>query len=127
MTVMQPVYIPWECRGSASELQEFSQLMSYRCVLRAMVQGFNNVNAVLRGGHSYAAVLLVQILLTKILVTSICRGSGALNMSAASTTTVLPHASDRRTRHGEPQKSIPSHAGLIGGIYAPSIFQGAPS
>jgi hypothetical protein len=41
-----------------------------------LVQGFNNVNAVLKGGSDYAAVLLVQILIAKILVTSLCRGSG---------------------------------------------------
>jgi hypothetical protein len=40
------------------------------------VQGFNNVNAVLKGGSDYAATLLVQILIAKILVTSLCRGSG---------------------------------------------------
>ena len=40
------------------------------------MQGFNNVNAVLKGGSDYAAVLLVQILIAKILVTSLCRGSG---------------------------------------------------
>jgi len=55
-----------------------------------LYQGFNNVNAILKGGHMYEASLLLQILATKVVVTSVCRGSG-----------------------------------LVGGIYAPSIFQGA--
>lgn len=49
----------------------------------SLVQGFNNVNAVLKGGSDYAATLLVQILLAKILVTSLCRGSGEMQATHA--------------------------------------------
>ncbi len=44
--------------------------------LCSLMQGFNNVNAILRGGSSYATALLIQILLAKIVITAICRGSG---------------------------------------------------
>ncbi len=34
------------------------------------------MNAILRGGQSYEASLLLQILATKVVVTAVCRGSG---------------------------------------------------
>lgn len=53
-------------------------------------QGFSNVNSLLAvNGEDYAPALLIQMLIAKVLVTAVCRGSG-----------------------------------LVGGIYAPSIFMG---
>jgi hypothetical protein len=46
-------------------------------------QGFDNVNALLFSDGNYAPGLLVQIVVMKIIATSICRGSGLQVCAAA--------------------------------------------
>jgi hypothetical protein len=84
------------------------------------MQGFNNVNAVLKGGSDYAAILLLQILLAKILVTALCRGSGDNVMHAVPGVTFLSIIDDSAGL----TNMLCTSAGLVGGIYAPSVFMG---